>query len=230
MICSFGVRCPVCNGEELSEQPVLWAELVNDWQLSDIEVDYINRQQGFHCKRCFNNLRAMGLSAAIMRELKFDGTLNEYCNIVSDVAILEINRAGNLTSLLQKLPNHRLIEYPEFDMLNLAIESSSFDLVVHSDTLEHVSNPGRALSECRRVLRRNGKCIFTVPIIHSRMSRSRSGLSASHHGRREVKSDDQIVHTEFGADVWEFVLKSGFRSCDIFSFEFPAALVLIARV
>lgn len=225
----FSGPCPVCGGDEFSAGAVLWPELINAWQLSEEEVAYINRQQGFHCKQCYNNLRAMGLSAAILQEFRFHGTLDRFCELFNDIKILEINTAGNLTTFFNKLPSHRLVEYPQFDMLNLDIESESFDLVVHSDTLEHVPNPERALAECRRVLRSDGKCIFTVPIIVDRMTRSRAGLAPSYHGQSGVPADDQVVCTEFGADVWKTVLKAGFRSCEVFSFEYPAALVMIAR-
>jgi SAM-dependent methyltransferase len=225
----FSGPCPVCGGEGLSANPVLWPDLINAWQLSKDEIAYINRQQGLHCQSCHNNLRAMGLSTAILREIQFDGTLKQFCESFGDIKILEINTAGNLTSFFNRLPSHKLIEYPQFDMLNLDIESESFDFVIHSDTLEHVPNPERALSECRRVLRSNGKCIFTVPIIVDRMTRSRIGLAPSYHGQSGVPADDQVVCSEFGADIWQTVLKAGFCSCEIFSFEYPAALVLIAR-
>ena len=221
--------CPACGSVKFLATNVLWPELENAWQLSTHEIEYINRQQGYHCTECTNNLRAMGLAAAILKEYQFNGTLNQFCETKSDVKLLEINAAGNLTQFLRKLTSHTLIEYPQFDMLNLAIESESFDVVVHSDTLEHVPHPERALSECRRVLRSNGKCIFTVPIIVDRMTRSRSGLAASYHGRTGVLADDQIVCTEFGADVWETVLRAGFSSCEIFSYEYPAALVIVAK-
>lgn len=229
MMHQFSGPCPVCNGNKFAQNGVLWPELVNAWQLSETEADYINRQQGFHCTQCFNNLRAMALSAAIIREYQFQGVLNQFCELSTELSVLEINRSGNLTHYLEKLPSHRLIEYPQFDILNLKIESESADLVVHSDTLEHISNPERALSECRRVLRDNGKCIFTVPIIADRMSRFRTGLIPCYHGQSEINADDQLVYTEFGADMWRFVVRAGFSSCEIFSFEYPAALVLVAK-
>jgi len=221
--------CSICGGSDFLENPVLWLELINAWQLSEDEVRYINRQQGFCCKKCHNNLRAMALSSAILREFQFQGTLDEFCQSSIVIDILEINTAGNLTPFFNKLPSHKLIEYPQFDMLNLDIESKSVDLVIHSDTLEHIPNPERALSECHRVLRDNGKCIFTVPVIVNRMTRSRTGLSPSYHGQSGVPAEDQIVCTEFGADIWQTVLKAGFLSCEIFSLEYPAALVMIAR-
>jgi len=109
------------------------------------------------------------------------------------------------------------------------LDKELFDLVIHSDTLEHVPDPGLGLSECYRILNKNGKCIFTVPIIVDRVSRSRSNLVPSYHGRSEVQENDQLVYTEFGMDIWDIVLKAGFRSCEIYSFEYPAALVLIAK-
>ena len=229
MMPPFTGPCTVCGASELFFEPVLWPDLINAWQLSEDEISYINRQQGLHCKSCNNNLRAMGLSTAILREIDFNGTLEQFCESFGDIKILEINTAGNLTAFFNRLPSHKLIEYPQYNMLNLDIQSESFDLVVHSDTLEHVPNPERGLSECHRVLRSNGKCIFTVPIIVNRSTRSRTGLAPSYHGQSGVPADDQVVCTEFGADVWLTVLKAGFSSCEIFSFEYPAALVLIAR-
>lgn len=223
------MQCPVCDGKEFSEVPVLWPALINAWQLSPSEIIYINRQQGFHCKQCFNNLRAMALAKGILREYDFKGNLTQFCTIHKGLTVYEINRAGNLTPFLEKLPDHRLIEYPQFDMLNLKIESHSADLIIHSDTLEHIPNPERALSECLRVLRDDGRCIFTVPIIVGRMSRHRYGLEASYHGQSEIDAEDQMVCTEFGVDVWKFALKAGFSSCEIFSYEYPGALVLIAK-
>ena len=225
----FSGPCPVCGGVEFSEAPILWPELIDSWQLSEVEVTYINRQQGFHCRQCFNHLRAMGLAAAILREFNFQGVLDQFCEATTELKVLEVNTAGNLTSFFRKLPIHRLVEYPEFDMRHLDIKSDSYDLVVHSDTLEHVPHPARGLSECRRVLRVKGRCIFTVPIVVGRMSRSRVGLAPSFHGQSGVPANDQVVETEFGADVWQTVLEAGFASCEIFSFEYPAAFVVIAR-
>ena len=225
----FPELCPVCNGCEFDQGDVLWPDLINAWQLSAKEVSYINRQQGFYCKQCFNNLRAMALVAAILREYQFQGTLSEFCSCPRELSVLEINRAGHLTPFLEKLPSHRLVEYPQFNMLDLNVEQESFDLIVHSDTLEHIENPERGLSECRRVLREQGKCIFTIPIIVDRLNRSRAGLAPSYHGQPNVAADDQIVWTEFGVDAWKTVLRAGFASCEIYSYEYPSALVLIAR-
>ena len=79
--------------------------------------------------------------------------------------------------------------------------AGAFDLVVHSDTLEHVPDPLRGLSECRRVLRPNGGLCFTVPVIVGRLTRSRTVLPKSFHGMETTLSDDWAVQTEFGGDA-----------------------------
>lgn len=84
--------------------------------------------------------------------------------------MLEINEAAGCLPY-NRLPKKR-VRYPEYDMTNLLFQSATFDLVLHSDTLMF-SNPVAGLSECRRVLVENGRCIFTVPIIVGRLTRSR---------------------------------------------------------
>lgn len=50
----------------------------------------------------------------------------------------------------------------------LTFPSSSFDFILSFDVLEHVGRIGRALSECRRVLRPGGTLLFTVPFYPER--------------------------------------------------------------
>lgn len=222
--------CPICGGHEFSYREVLWQELVSDWQLSPSEANYINRQQGLSCVKCRNNLRSMALADAILCSYNYAGTLEMF--VTSDFAktikVLEINEAGGLSSVLEKLPNHQLVRYPEYDMTNLSFKSASFDLVLHSDTLEHVPNPVAGLSECRRVLVKKGRCIFTVPIIIGRLTRSRAGLKNSYHGAPNQFGGDYIVHTEFGADMWKFAIEAGFTSTRIHCLEYPSALAVEA--
>lgn len=222
--------CSVCGGKDFSYREVLWQELVNDWQLAPFEVDYINRQQGICCAGCGNNLRSMALADAILYTYNYPGVLVKF--VESDLAktlkVLEINEAGGLSSLLKKLPNHQLACYPEHDMTNLSYKPGTFDLVLHSDTLEHVPNPVAGLSECRRVLKKRGRCIFTVPIIIGRLTRSRAGLKNSYHGAQDYLGGDYVVHTEFGADMWRFAIEAGFTSTRIHCFEYPSGLAIEA--
>lgn len=225
------LSCPICGGVEFSHTYVLWKELITEWQLSDYEASYIDRQQGYCCKGCGGNLRSMALANAIVQSYGYRGTLGEFCADPSNAGlnVLEINMAGTLTNHLQILPGHRLINYPEYDMTNLKIDSASFDLIIHSDTLEHINYPEAAMSECRRVLKPGGRCIFTIPVVVNRLSRSRVGLGNSYHGCVGDESPDLLVHTEYGADFWTTVLSSGYTSCSIHCLEYPAGLAIEAK-
>lgn len=222
--------CPVCGNREFLQKQVLWDELAKDWRLSAYEIEYINRQQGMLCKSCGNSLRSMALAAAILDVYGFSETLEKF--VESDTAktlkVLEINEAGGLTSFLKRMPGHRIVRYPEFDMMNLSIKHESYDLIIHSDTLEHVPNPVLGLSECRRVMVKDGRCIFTVPIIVGRMTRSREGLKKSYHGDPLKMPDDYIVHYEFGADIWKLAFEAGFRSVRLHCAEYPSAIAIEA--
>jgi ubiquinone/menaquinone biosynthesis C-methylase UbiE len=102
-------------------------------------------------------------------------------------------------------------------------------VVIHSDTLEHVRNPVHALSECRRVLKPDGALCFTVPVILGRLSRDREGLPKSYHGNPATAAEDFAVQTEFGADVWTYIIEAGFQEISIHSVGYPAGLAFLAR-
>jgi SAM-dependent methyltransferase len=225
-------RCPICGAREIRFRSVLWSELINQWQLAPDEVSYVDRQQGLHCISCGCNLRAMALGIAIMRSYVFDGTFTEFVGYpeVRGLKILELNEAGELTRLLSGLPYRQLGRYPEVDMTHLPFGDGSFDLVVHSDTLEHVPNPVRGLSECRRVLRPGGFCSFTVPMIVGRLTRSRAGMPPSYHGSPSSPQSDYAVQTEYGCDAWTHAIQAGFSECRIYSLEYPAAQAMVCAV
>jgi 2-polyprenyl-3-methyl-5-hydroxy-6-metoxy-1,4-benzoquinol methylase len=208
----------------------LWPELIAAWELSSAEVESVNRQQGLACTSCRVNLRGMALARAILAEYGVAGRFNEFVRsgTARTLRVLEINRAGELTQFLQELPFHRLIEYPAFDMQHLPMEDGEFDLVIHSDTLEHVPDPLQGLRECLRVLKPEGRCIFTIPLVVGRLTRSCVGRTASYHGDTTCRSDYR-VHTEFGADAWIWPIRAGFGRCAMHAFEHPTASALAAQ-
>lgn len=218
------MHCSVCGGTAFASRPILWDSLIAEWQISRAEADYVDRQQGETCNSCGSNLRSIALGEAVR---SFLGTREPLRTAVGTEAgrklsILEINEAGTLTPVLRQFGGYVFGAYPEVDMHAIPYPSGTFDIVIHSDTLEHVPNPVHALSECRRVLKPGGALCFTVPIIVGRMTRDRAGLPKSYHGDPTTATDDLIVRTEFGADAWTYVMEAGFNRVTIHAVGYPA--------
>jgi len=219
-------ECLCCGSISLMEKPILWDQLIQDWQLSEREVAYINRQQGLYCQRCKVNLRGMAIAYGMMKYENYRGYFKYFVGTgkMRSKQILEINEAAWLTQYFSSIPGHVLANFPEVDMQNMPYPDCSFDIVVHSDTLEHVPDPLAGLRECHRILAPGGYCVFTVPIVVGRLTRSRAGMPTSFHGSEGKSSTDYIVHTEFGADAWTLVAEAGFSNVSEYCLEYPAAV------
>jgi SAM-dependent methyltransferase len=221
--------CACCGSKEFVAKKVLWPALVNEWGLSEDETQYVDRQQGLLCAHCGSSLRSMALALAICRCYGHGGTFRQFVTKFRTrrLRVLEVNEAGALTQFLSKLPKHQLVKYPEVDMMRMPYLDRSYDLVVHSDTLEHVPQPVAALAECYRVLAPGGYCAFTIPVIVDRMTRSRAGLPPSYHGDSSQRAADFAVHTEYGSDAWKHLILAGFQECRLMTPEFPSALAFV---
>ena len=133
--------------------------------------------------------------------------------------LAEINRLNAGHDLLQILPGVSYSEYPDEDIQALSYPDGAFDLVVTSDTLEHVPDPALALRETRRVLRPGGRHIFTVPLRPDLpQSRDRRDLPPIHHGiapgplallRRPT--DDMLALHDFAWEFLKVVADAGFE-------------------
>lgn len=221
--------CSICGNKEFRDQKVIWPGLANEWQISPEEVAYIDRQQGTQCTHCHSNLRGLALAKAILCAAGSGGTLESFVETLSarELSVLDLNGTG-ASPTLSRLPKYVRADYPDVDMQAMPYADESFDLVVHSDTLEHVPHPIHALGECRRVLKAGGVLCYTVPTIIGRLTRGRAGLPPSYHGNPQETGFDFVVHTEFGADAWIYPIHAGFSDVRIHTVEFPAATALSA--
>jgi SAM-dependent methyltransferase len=223
--------CAVCGGERFTTEAVLWPELIAQWELSSEEVDYIDLQQGLRCAACGNNLRAMTLARAMTKAFRFPGTFAEFCRTdlaIRSAVVVEINSARALSVFLRLLPRYQQYCFPQTDLRSLPLADSSTDVMIHSDTLEHVPNSLAALKESYRVLKPAGHLFYTVPIVVGRLTRRRTNLPRSYHGKPADLRDDYVVETEYGADFWCELFTAGFREISLTSLIFPASVAIHA--
>jgi SAM-dependent methyltransferase len=205
---------------------VLWASLIDEWGLSELEAESVNCREGQRCPQCGAPLRSAALGLAILHHAGWSGTFDTWTSSSPPLRVLEINRAGQLTPWLDRIDGHLLVEHPDVDMQGLSFPDGGWDLVVHSDTLEHVDDPTTALAECRRMLAPGGALCFTIPIIGNRLTRRRAGLPPSYHGSESDPA--YLVVTEYGGDFWTQVLDAGFTTLRIDALQWPDAVALTA--
>ncbi|MGV1926831.1 class I SAM-dependent methyltransferase [Agrobacterium tumefaciens] len=222
------MQCVVCGSDEFVNNNVIWDELAEEWGINRFERGYIDRQQGTQCLGCGCNIRSQALARSIMRHWSWKGRFADFVIDSKGKKVLELNECAQLSNYLRQMPDRTLGEYPEVDMHSLPYADQTFDLIVHSDTLEHVENPVKALSECRRVLKPGGLLAYTVPIIVDRLTRDRKGLPNSYHGAPSSNASDFQVVTEYGADAWKHVVEAGFEDVCLSTFDYPAGIAISA--
>jgi SAM-dependent methyltransferase len=88
------------------------------------------------------------------------------------------------------------------DIEKMTFENASFDAVICLEVLEHVANPFQAVAEIKRVLRKNGNLLLTVPFMtqyHGKGSKSQSHehypdfWRFTHEGLQQLFGDFQKI-------------------------------------
>lgn len=205
-------------------------------------------RESMFCRFCCSNLRVRRI-AEVLIALYGPPGCGSFAELIEDPAfraleVAEVNTIGSLGSLhalLRRLPRLSFSAYRgplrlgeiiggvrNEDMCRFTYPDASFDLVLSSDTLEHVPDFRTALAETRRVLRPGGRHVFTVPVVWTRATteaRARVGdggeivhlMPPLYHGRGSGAyrfipvGADLLAFTEFGRDIVDYVREAGFE-------------------
>jgi SAM-dependent methyltransferase len=210
------------------------------WGLSSRLAEALARKESCDCSHCGAKLRCrrlaqvvldlypVGNPPALARSLADWGAHPQ----VQSLRIAEINRIDGVHAQLAKLPLAALSDYSpgappgaaaglnrSEDLTRLTYPDGSLDLILTSETLEHVPDLDAALSELRRVLVPGGHHVFTVPVLPS-VARSFARSVVLPDGSIEDRAP-RICHpggdagypvfTEFGSDLPELISQAGFE-------------------
>jgi SAM-dependent methyltransferase len=211
-------RCSVCgeHARFVRNSWILPRELAREWPPA-----FVDRESQL-CDHCGSSGRIRSFADALlalhadeatsMRELVREPGFRA-------LRVAEINAIGRMHPLLAELPHHTHSEYPDEDVMALSYADASFDLVLTSDTMEHVPDPWLGFREIRRVLRPGGSHVFTVPTDPRRPeTRSRDGLPPQHHGRGGgpfslvTRRNDMLATTDYCVDLPERLRPLGFET------------------
>jgi hypothetical protein len=234
--------CSVCGRFRpmLYRRRVIPPRLVELWGLSPRLAVALARKESSDCASCGAKLRARRLAQVIL-QLYPVGTHSAPARSLAEwtrspqarqLRVAEINRIEGVHDQLLGLPGLRSSDYqPETnsgaivrgvrseDLTRLSYPDGSFDLVLTSETLEHVPDLAAALREIHRVLGPRGRHICTVPLlpgVEQTFSRAVARPDGTHGGfapRICHPGGDHgyPVFTEFGADFPDIVAAAGFE-------------------
>jgi hypothetical protein len=234
-------RCDVCGrfGPMLYRRRVIPPRLAELWGLSPRLAEALARKESSDCPWCGAKLRVRRLARALLDAYligsppRSAGSVAEWVKHpeVQPLRIAEINIIEGLHEFLAKLPGRATSDYREGatpgsvvdgvrheDLTGLTYPDATFDVVLTSETLEHVPDLGAALSEVRRALVPGGRHLFTVPLlpgVPKTYARAVVGPGGAieHRATAICHPGGDIgypVFTEFGADLPEILRGAGF--------------------
>lgn len=240
-------HCPVCGcfRPMLYRRRVIPPRLVEVWGLSPRQADALARKESCDCASCGAKLRCRRIAEAVLALYPVGvppAPAPSLARWVEDpgirrLRVAEINRIDGLHDALRDLPRFAASDYRpgadpgsvadgvrSEDLTRLTYPDASFDLVLTSESLEHVPDLDAALGEIRRVLATGGRHVFTVPVLPQtpqtfpRAIVGPDGSIEDHAPRIAHPGGDwgYPVFTEFGADLPDLLRRAGFEVAVLF--------------
>lgn len=238
-------RCSVCGKIRpmLYYRRIIPKRLVELWGLSPRQAVALAHKESDFCSACGAKLRARRIAWLLLGLYPVGGpgsttraaSLRAWSRdpAIRQLRVAEINRVDGLHEALVGLPNFEATDYipgaapgavvdgvRNEDLCRLTYPDASFDLIVTSETLEHVPDLGKALTEIHRVLAPGGRHVFTAPVAPwEPKTFPRARLRADgevehitapvHH---PAGDSGYLVFTELGMDFPDLLRVTGFQT------------------
>ncbi len=232
-------RCEVCGriGLMYYRRRVIPPELARRWGLTEPLARAIARKESLECSRCGAKLRGRRLARVVLDLYPVQPPARSLAGWarssgVQHLRVAEINRVEGVHDALAALTHFSGSDHTEGadpgaimagtrheDLTRLTYADAVFDLILTSETLEHVPDLHRALAEIHRVLVPGGRHLFTVPLlphVPTTFPRTRLGADGAIIDlvppiRHPGGDTGWPVHTEFGADFPKILRNAGFE-------------------
>ena len=198
--------CIACGGRTFERRAVINDALASAWGLSARERADFDEREGLACANCQMSKRVRMLLWSIRRLFPVAGGLRVvHFNQINHLGPA-LRALGDLTETCYQPGMERGAKVGELvneDICQLTFPSNHFDLAIHSETLEHLFDFSKGLSEVQRVLKPGGTQIYTVPLLHGRSTRQRLQLTAEGRIQHLLPPSFHGNEGEFPV-VWEF--------------------------
>jgi SAM-dependent methyltransferase len=225
----------------LYRRRVIPQRLIELWGITPRVAEALARKETCTCAHCGATLRARRIAQTLLRVYAVGSppaparSLAQWVEQpeIQALRVAEINRIEGLHDQLARLPHFFPSDHDPAikdgasrsgihseDLTHLTYASECFDLVLASETLEHVPDLGAALREIHRVLAPGGRHVFTVPLLpgvprtFARSIILPDGSIQDRAPRIAHPGGDwgYPVFTEFGADLPEILEATGFET------------------
>lgn len=225
-------RCLVCKRESrfYFNSWIVSKDIENDMKDSS-EFQSLLARESYFCKVCLTSDRKRSLYKHLLMYIseKSKIHIDDLRKFEGQLSILVIGDLGKHGYLQKIVSKHLTCTTTYFnqeeaigtrkkhlinaDIEDLAFLDTAFDLIIHTDVLEHCNNPTLAIESCLQTLKNDGVIIFTIPI------RSNLALSFSTpnktpkiwHGRGKwvfsflPKVDGYLERHIFGTDYAQYL-------------------------
>ncbi len=185
-------ECPICG-----------------WKFRRFLSAGIIRRRNARCPRCSSLERHRLVWLYLQRETDFLSGPKRFLHIAPEFCFTRVMRKMPHVDYVSVDRDSDLADY-RMDIMDLRLESETFDCLLCMHVLEHVADDYRALCEMQRILKQGAWAIIAVPIDRARESTFEDPRATS--GEARLKLFGQTDHVRiFGKDVAQRIERTGFE-------------------